>query len=321
MSPDTNSTISRIAAIEKHRVALLSVIAAIVLTGSKAIVGWWTNSLGILSEAAHSGLDLVATIVTLFAVRYSDRPADEDHLYGHGKMENLSAMFQVLLLLVTCVWIIYEGVKRLFVKHAEVDASIWAFGVVLASIAIDYSRSRALSRAARKYSSQALEADALHFSTDIWSSCVVLLGLIGVRLTAVFPAHEAWLAKADAAAALGVAVIVIAVSIRLGRRTLHGLLDTAPAGLTRKIKQAAESLPGVTDCHNIRVRVAGPQVFVDVHILADGEQSLADAHALTEQIEQAIRSVAPGADVTVHPEPQPADKPPEPRRELKGWVD
>ena len=154
-----------------------SVIAAIFLTTMKLIVGLATGSLGILAEAAHSALDLGAALITFFAVRVSDRPADETHLYGHGKVENLSALAETILLFVTCGWIIYEAVNRLFFEMVEVDPSIWAFLTMGISIVVDFSRSRVLSRAAKKYQSQALEADALHFSTDIWSSSVVIIGL------------------------------------------------------------------------------------------------------------------------------------------------
>jgi len=290
---------------EKRWAALSSVLAAIGLTTLKIIVGLMTNSLGILSEAAHSGLDLVAAVVTLFAVRVSDRPADKEHTYGHGKVENLSALFETLLLLATCAWIIYEGVERLLRKHAAVNASFWAFAVIGLSIVVDFSRSRVLFRIARKYNSQALEADALHFSTDIWSSAVVLLGLVGVKLAAAFPAYRGLLEKADSIAALAVAAIVVFVSLRLGGRTIRGLIDTAPTGLRERIKERVERLPGVSDCHNVRVRTSGPYLFVDVHVLLDGAQTLHAAHALTEVIEETIQQLAPNADVTVHPEPGP----------------
>jgi len=287
---------------EKTAAALSSVIAAVGLTTFKIIVGLATNSLGILAEAAHSGLDLVAALVTLIAVRLSGRPADQEHNYGHGKIENLSALFETILLLVTCIWIIYESIQRLFFKTEQVDASIWAFLVMGASIAIDYSRSQVLDRVARKYNSQALEADALHFSTDIWSSSVVILGLIGVKLSEAFPGLN-FLHKADAVAALVVACIVIYVSVQLGRRTVRGLLDSAPQGLNEKIKLAVESIPGITDCHQIRIRTSGPGLFIDIHILVDPNVSLEEAHRLTEQAEEAIRKLVPGSDITIHPEP------------------
>src|SRR5512135_1898822 len=191
---------------EKKRAAASSVVAALGLTGMKLVVGLITGSLGILAEAAHSGLDLVAAFVTFMAVSVSDRPADESHTYGHGKVENFSALIETLLLFITCAWIIYEAVMRIFVRHVKVDPSLWAFLVVAVSIAIDVSRSRMLYRAASKHQSQALEADALHFSTDVWSSAVVLGGLVLVWIGRhVMTGESGLLNKADAAAALGVA--------------------------------------------------------------------------------------------------------------------
>src|SRR5215467_7163482 len=162
---------------EKRAVAGNSVLAAIAITVLKIIVGITTGSLGILSEAAHSGLDLVAALVTFFSVRVSDKPADADHQYGHGKVENFSAFLETGLLLLTCVWIVYEAIKRLMVHNVEIEPSLAAFLVMFFSIAVDTWRSRALRRIASKYDSQALQADALHFSTDIWSSSVVIIGL------------------------------------------------------------------------------------------------------------------------------------------------
>jgi cation diffusion facilitator family transporter len=287
---------------EKRAAALSSVVAAVGLTTFKLIVGLMTGSLGILSEAAHSGLDLVAALVTFFAVRFADKPPDEQHRYGHGKLENLSALIETLLLLVTCVWIIYEAVQRLFVESVEVDASFWAFLVMFVSITIDFSRSRMLMRVARKHNSQALEADALHFSTDIWSSSVVILGLIGIRLSEASSDLD-FLQKADAGAALVVALIVILVSVRLGKRTVAALLDTAPPGLVDQIRQTVRAVPGVEGCHQIRVRTSGPRLFADIHVIMDGSLSLDAVHALTEQIEQAIHRINPEIDITVHAEP------------------
>lgn len=294
---------------EKLNAAMSSVIAAVALTSFKIIVGVMTGSLGILAEAAHSGLDLVAALITYLSVRISGKPADEEHLYGHGKVENFSALIETLLLLLTCVWIIYEAIKRLFFEPVAVDASFWAFLVMAVSIVIDYTRSRILYRAARKYNSQALEADALHFSTDIWSSSVVIFGLTLVLISEKLP-KLVWLEQADAVAALGVAVIVIYVSIELGKRTILALLDTAPAGLVDRIKEEVEEIPGVVDCHQVRVRPSGPHTFVDVHVLLDGKLPLESAHALTETIEDVIRKLAPNSDVTVHPEPTTVELPP-----------
>ena len=185
---------------DKTTAALSSVIAAVGLTSFKIIVGILMNSLGILAEAAHSALDLVAALMTLFAVRMADKPADKEHPFGHGKIENISALFETILLLATLAWIINEAVQRLFFKQAEVEISIWSFIVMGTSIIIDYTRSRILYRAAKKYNSQALEADALHFSTDIWSSTAVILGLIGVTIARSIPGLN-WMSEADAIAA------------------------------------------------------------------------------------------------------------------------
>ncbi len=287
---------------EKESAAISSVIAACGLTLFKIIVGFMTGSLGIIAEAAHSGLDLVAAIVTVVAVKVSGKPADKDHRYGHGKIENLSALFETFLLLVTCFWIISAAAKRIMSGHIEIDVNIWAFGVMFISIFVDFSRSRMLHRAARKFNSQALEADALHFRTDIWSSAVVILGLFCVKLSDWLKGYE-FLHYADTVAAVIVGAIVIFISIKLGMKAIRDLLDYTPEGLEEKIIIAVESLPGVIDCHNVRLRFSGPQPFVDLHVLVDGSRTLREVHRLTEDIERATQQFVTNADVTVHPEP------------------
>jgi cation diffusion facilitator family transporter len=288
---------------EKREAALSSVLAALFLTGLKLAVGLLTGSLGILAEAAHSGLDLVAALVTFFAVRLSDRPPDEQHLYGHGKIENLSALIETLLLLVTCVWIIYEAIQRLFFKAVEVEASIWAFAVMGISIVVDISRSRILYRAARKHKSQALEADALHFSTDIWSSSVVIVGLGLVWLSQRLGPQWAWLVKADAGAALVVAVIVIWVSLQLGRRAVSVLLDAAPPGLAGQISEEAGHVPGVQGVGEVRVRQAGATSFVDLTVNVDRSASLEEAHRIAEAVDDRVSQLVHRGDVMVHVDP------------------
>jgi len=199
-----------------------------------------------------------------------------------------------VLLLVICAWIAREAILRLANHHQDMEVTVWSFAVMGISIVVDASRSRVLSRAAKKHHSQALEADALHFETDIWSSAVVIFGLIAVKL--------GWWA-ADAVAALGVCFVVVWVSVKLGRRTIDALLDSAPAGMEEQIAALVAAVPGVHNCHALRIRYSGPVLFIDLHILVDGNQTLFAAHALTEHIEQAIAEIAPGADVTVHPEP------------------
>jgi len=298
----TAKTLIKPAGNEKRSVAASSAVAAVGLTGFKLVVGLATGSLGILAEAAHSGLDLVAAIMTWFAVRISDKPIDRHHTYGHGKVENLSAFIETLLLLVTCAWIVYEAANRIIKGQIHVEVTIWSFLVMIFSIVVDISRARALHRVAKKYNSQALEADALHFSTDIWSSAVVILGLGCVALSDVLPRRE-FLHQADAVAAIIVAAIVISVTVRLGVRTVHALIDAAPPGMEDVIISSVEAIPGVEDCHNVRMRYSGAQFFVDIHVRMDGRQTLEEAHRITERIEEEIQKNIPGADVTVHPEP------------------
>jgi cation diffusion facilitator family transporter len=287
---------------EKNRVALVSVLAALLLTGTKITVGLWTGSLGILAEALHSALDLAAALVTLWAVRVSGRPADREHSYGHGKIENMSALFETVLLLGTCFWIIKEGVDRLFFHTTvHVDANVWSFVVVILSIVVDFSRSRALLRVAKKYDSQALEADALHFSTDIWSSLVVLLGLGGVWAGHQFGAPA--LAKADAIAALGVALVVVFVSLKLGRKAVNDLLDTVPPEMAARIASVA-MVGGVREVRQVRVRRSGPETFVDLTLVVDRAESLEQSHEIACAAEAAIKRDLPRADVVVHVEPE-----------------
>ena len=288
---------------EKRDAALSSVVAAVFLTGLKLVVGILTGSLGILAEAIHSGLDLVAALVTFFAVRLSDKPPDEGHQYGHGKVENLSALIETVLLLVTCAWIVYEAIQRLFFKPAEIEVSIWAFLVMGISIVVDVSRSRVLSRAAEKHNSQALEADALHFSTDIWSSAVVIVGLLLVWLSERLGPEWAWLVKADAVAALVVAAIVIYVSLQLGRRAVAVLLDAAPPGLADEIAAEAARVPGVQGLGPVRVRQAGAFTFVDLTVNVDRGAALEQAHQVAEAVDRNVSRLVGMGDVVVHVDP------------------
>lgn len=288
---------------EKRSAALNSVVAATGLTAFKIVVGVFTNSLGILAEAAHSALDLMAALMTFFAVRVADKPADHDHPFGHGKVENISALFETLLLLATSAWIIYEAVRRLTQPEVRVEVSVWSFIVMGTSIVIDVTRSRMLMSAAKKHNSQALEADALHFSTDIWSSSVVILGLILVLVGRSYP-NLVFLEKGDAIAALVVAVIVIFVSGELGFRSIQALLDAAPkTGERERIIRQVGKMKGIADVHAVRIRSSGAQWFVDMHVTMDGNISLAESHALTEKVERQVRKILPKSDVTVHVEP------------------
>ncbi len=279
---------------EKSRVAFYSVLAAIALTSFKLIVGFSTNSLGILSEALHSGLDLVAAVITLFAVRVSDKPADKTHNYGHGKVENLSALAETLLLFITCFWIIYEAVHRLITGKTDIEVNIWSFIVVIVSIVIDYSRSKALSRVAKKHNSQALEADALHFSTDIWSSSVVLIGLIFASFGFFF---------ADPIAALIVAIIVIYVSYVLGKKAVDALLDKSPEDTVLKIQSILDADKLITRYHDLKVRSMGAETHVEMNIHVTPGITIEAAHKISHEVEQEIKKFVVRCEVHIHIEP------------------
>ncbi len=293
---------------EKGSVALSSVAAGIGLTVFKLVVALLTGSLAILAEAAHSGLDLISAFATLLAVRFSGRPADTTHHYGHGQIENLSALVEMILLLITCIWIIYEAVQRLFFRPVDVNASIWAFLVMGVSIVVDFSRSRGLSSAAKKYNSQALEADALNYRNDMLSSLVTICGLLLVRLSHTSP-RLAILSHSDSVAALGLAVIILSVGLQLGRRAVEGLLDRAPDYPVEDIIYTVEAIPGVIDCHSVRLRRSGPDLFVEFHVTMDAQLPLSKVHALMGRIEEAVKAKLPGADVIVHPEPEGENHP------------
>jgi len=287
---------------EKRSAAGNSVLAAVVITGLKILVGVTTGSLGILSEAAHSGLDLIASLLTFFSVGVSDKPADADHQYGHGKVENFSAFVETGLLLLTCAWIIYEAALRLFFRHIDIEPSIAAFAVMLFSMGLDWWRSRVLGRIANKYDSQALEADALHFSTDIWSAGVVILGLGLVLIGRTY--HIEWLRDSDPVAALFVAGVVISVSWRLARRTIDALLDAAPPGVRSKIYDAVSRVDGVLEVDRVRIRRAGNRYFADLAIGVARTVTFQRSGQLASAVTDAVQRVLPDADVTVQPLPR-----------------
>ncbi len=283
-----------IATKEKENIAITSVIAAVFLTSFKLVIGILTGSLGILSEALHSALDMVAAIITLYAVKHSDKPADQEHQFGHGKIENYSAFVETFLLVVTCVWIIYEAVKRLITGRTEIEVTLWSFAVIIISIIIDVTRSRALLKVAKKHDSQALEADAIHFSTDVWSSSVVLIGLAGAAFHFYY---------ADPVAALVVALIVLTVSYRLGKRSFNALVDRAPLGLNDEISGIVSEISEVKKFHDIKVRESGPYKFVELNIHVDKNMTIDQAHSISHKVEEAITAKIKNVKVMVHEEP------------------
>jgi len=286
---------------EKKRAALLSVGSALLLVSLKTFLVLRTGSLGVLSEALHSGLDLVAAIITFLSVRMSDRPADEKHPYGHGKFENFSAFVETALLGLTALYIIYEAFMRLFFRSVHIQPSILAIVILLFALAIDVTRARKLSQVARKFSSEALEADALHFSTDVWSTIVVIAGV------GLVWAGETWnlpsLIYADALAGLAVAAVILWVGSQLGRRTIDALLDAAPEGLQQEIAKAIARMDGVLDVDRVRVRRAGNRHFVDATVSVARTASLEQVHALSDAIEKRVGEIVP-SDVMVHAEPR-----------------
>lgn len=287
--------------LEKRRAALLSVGSALALVSLKSFLVVRTGSLGVLSEALHSGLDLIAAVITFFSVRVADQPADERHPYGHGKFENFSAFVETGLLGLTALYIIYEAISRLFFRDVHIEPSVTAVTILLIALAIDVTRARALSRVASKFASEALEADALHFSTDVWSTVVVISGI------ALVWAGEKWnrpsLVYADALAALAVASVILWLGWRLGRRTLEALLDVAPEGLQEEITRAVSRMSGVLEVERVRVRRAGNRHFVDATVSVARSASIEQVHALSDAIEKRINEVVP-SDVMVHPEPR-----------------
>lgn len=279
---------------QKEVVALSSVFASFLLTIFKLVVGILTGSMGIISEAAHSALDLGAAAITYSAVKASKKPADVEHHYGHGKVESLSALAETILLFVTSAWIIYEAVHRLISTNVEVEVAWYSFLVMIISIIVDLSRSKALSKVAKETNSQALEADALHFQSDIYSSAVVILGLIFVSFG---------VKGADSIAAIGVAILVVFVSYRLGKRTIDVLLDTAPKEITENVKKTVLNVGGIVSIERLRLRPAGESYFVDMVVGVSRKIPLEMVNKITKNIEDEVCKIIPRADVTVHVKP------------------
>jgi cation diffusion facilitator family transporter len=281
----------------KERVAAISVAAAVLLVSTKLIVGITTNSLGILSEAMHSGIDLLAAVMTLVAVRWSAHPADKEHQYGHEKIESLSSLAETALLFVTCAWITYEAVMRLLVHNVTVDITWVAVAIMLMSIAVDYTRSRALMKVARETKSQALEADAVHFKTDMLSSIVVLIGL-GFTMMGF--------QSFDAIAALGVAIISAYIGYNIWKRSMHTLLDGAPEGMVEKVVEEASRSKGVLGVRRVRARDGGAVTFVEAEVLIERDLPLERADQICSEIESRLRERLGDGDYFIVARPQGA---------------
>ncbi len=279
----------------KENVALSSVIASFLLAAMKLVVGIVTGSIGIISEAAHSGLDFGAVSLTYFAVRVSDKPADREHQYGHTKVESIAALIQSGVLLLTSGWIIYAASQRLLLPGtSEVRVAWYAVVVLVISMVVDFSRSRMLKKVARETRSQALEAEALHFSSDILSSAVVLVGLIFVAAGIVW---------ADAVAGIVVALLIAYASLRLGKKTVDVLIDAAPEGLTDQIALITGAVDGVIKIEKIRVKPAGPFAFVEMSLDVSRTLSLENVQSICSSIEEKVRELLPVADITINTKP------------------
>lgn len=290
---------------EKRTVALSSVLAALVVTLLKFLTGVLTGSLGMLSEAAHSTVDLVAAGITLFSVQVSDRPADDTHNYGHGKVESLSAFVESVLMLGSCAWIVTEAIKRITSKeHLSLTPSIWPFLVLLLSIAVDFTRSRKLHKIALESSSQALEADAIHFSTDIWSTLAVLIGLAASFAGARWkiPALE----YADPIAALIVSGIILHVTWGLAHRTIDALLDASPKETreaTHELERELRTIDGVVAVNRLRTRRSGADYFADLTLGLAQNLTFQHTEEITREATALVKRHLPGADVVIHTVP------------------
>ena len=286
------SSLNRNAHKQKFKVALTSVVASIALTILKLIIGSSTNSLGILSEAMHSGLDVIAALMTLYAIRIVTRPPNPRYTYGYAKVESLSSLAEIILLFAVAAWVFYEGVERIFFRAIQPEITVFSFAVMFVSIGVDFGRSRVLYRTSRKFGSQALEADALHFKTDMLSSTIIIVGLLLVLLYHI--------PNADAYAAIMVAIMIIYTSLGLGRRTLDVLLDRAPKDEYQRILETVSGLEGVNRAHDIRVRKMGSETFVDMHIEVPRTCTHDKAHKVATAVENKVRDVFPNSDVLVH---------------------
>lgn len=277
---------------EKNRIVITSIIASSCLAIIKFVIGFSTNSLGILSEALHSGLDVFAAFMTLYAIRAVIKPPDLKFTYGYAKIESISSLTEILLLLLVAGWIFYEGIERMFFRNVEPEITIFSFLIMLISIAVDYGRSRALFRVARKYGSQAIEADALHFKADMISSAIIIVGLASVLFLHI--------PNADSYAAIIIAGMILYTSLGLGKRTLDVLLDKAPKGFNHVVMESISGLEGVNMAHDLRIRSVGSTMFIDLHIEVPRTSTHDKAHKIATNVEQKIRQAIPNADVLVH---------------------
>jgi cation diffusion facilitator family transporter len=301
-----SSTVSSPAelSIEKRRVARHSMVAAAAMTVLKLAAGLLSGSLGVLSDAAHSGLDLVGVTLTFFSVQVSDKPADEDHTYGHGKIENLSAFLETGLMAVSCAWIIYEAMHRVFNHAVVIRHSIWPVLVLLTSIVVDYWRSHRLRAVAKRTGSPALATDAFHFASDIWSTVAVLCGLSASWAGAQF--GIAWLRYADPFAAVVVSLMILRMTLYLGRESVSVLMDEVPVETRRRLVHEVEQVKGVLEVEQARVRRSGSGYFADLTLALPRRFTFEHTGELVREATDAVHRALPEADVVIHTVPREA---------------
>jgi cation diffusion facilitator family transporter len=280
----------------QRRTALISVAAAVALIALKLGAGLASHSLGLISEALHSGTDLVAALLTFFAVSVAVRPADVSHQYGHGKAEHLSALAEGAILVAASFFIAWRALTQLVGgRESHVDAAWYTFAVIAIVIAVDMSRTFVLWRASRQYRSAALSATAVHFASDLVGTIGVLVGLVLVR---------AGYTRADSAAGLFVAVLVLSAAARLMKRNVDVLMDRAPADAEDAARAAIADIQPPVSLERLRMRQAGPRQFMDVVITVPPGAAVGQGHAAADRVEAALNSALPGSDVVVHVEPQ-----------------
>lgn len=279
---------------EKQRVAALSMAASAGLSLLKFAAAIFTGSLGLLSEAVHSLVDFVATGIAWFAIRWSDEPADDDHHFGHAKIESIAALFETILLLGIAVFVAYEALHRLLSGSTDVQFSWWAVAILVISIFVDLNRSRILLKTAQATSSEALAAGAAHFQSDMWGSGAVLLGLLGVWL------GFNW---ADSVAALLVSTVIAKIGWQLGKTTFASLLDTVPEGITADIRTIAENSDSVLGVDQLRVKPSGPVMFVSLIISISRMITGPEVQNIKSKLAQNIVDKHPSADVTISTNP------------------
>lgn len=279
---------------KKINIAFSSMLAAIFIVILKFLAAYLSGSLGVLSELFHSSTDLIATIATIISVKYSSKPPDEMHNYGHEKIESFSALFQVIILVGMCAYLIYESIDRIL-HHVPVNISIFTFSVIIICIFIDISRSRALKKVAIETKSQALEADSLHFASDIWSSVVVLIGMVFTyfNLTPL----------ADPVSAIIVSVLIVIATFRLTKKAFDALMDRVPSGLREKISKEVNSMEGVEGIKKFRIRSSGSKIFIDMVILIARTKLFSQTHEIMDSVERKIKEIAPDSDIVIHSEP------------------